>query len=258
MNELSTKRLLEIARDQLAVDLNCAPEDLSRDGFIFREAAELPGRRPFPREATHFEMVTMGRGVVVSATPDLLPRLREKLHGKTRDEAFSMSFVYGQGLYYLPDPDCVPDLSPAAGYTLRVLEREDILALYPGGGISAVPLEGFGYALQGRADHPRPDALAVAAYRDGAIAGIAGCSKDCEMLRQIGIDVLPEHRRAGLAAVLVAALTKEIIRRGKVPYYGVATPNIPSQRVACRCGFFPAWTCVYRGRFDGALTQPSG
>lgn len=247
---LTGAEMLAHAKTQLAVDLNCAPEDFTREGFVFCEAKDNPGRRPFPREATHFEMYTMGRAVVVSATPDLLPSLREQLADKTRDEAFSLPFVYGQGLYFLPDPRRVLDLSPPEGYELRVLERPDILALYP--------LEGFGYSLQGSADHPRPDALAVAACRGDTLAGVAGCSADCEMLWQIGIDVLPEFRRGGLANALVARLTREIIARGKVPYYGAATPNIPSQRVAVATGFSPAWTCVYRGRFEGVLTQPSG
>lgn len=247
---LTAREMLAAAKAQLAVDLNCSPEDFAREGFVFCEAADNPGRRPFPREAAHFEMYTMGRAVVVSATADLLPLLREQLRGRTRDEAFSMPFVCGQGLYFLPDPDRVPTPPTPEGYVLKVLEVPDILALYP--------LEDFGYALQGSADHPRPDALAVAAWRGHTLAGVAGASSDCALLWQVGIDVLPEHRHAGLATTLVARLTREVIARGKAPYYGVATPNIPSQRVAVSTGFSPAWTCVYRGRFEGVLTQPSG
>jgi len=90
------------------------------------------------------------------------------------------------------------------------------------------------------------------------IIGMAGASADCEMMWQIGIDVLPDYRSKGLATALVARLAREILLRDKVPYYGTATGNIASQRVAYRAGFKPAWTCVYRGRFDGELTNPTG
>lgn len=237
-----------IVRAQLAVDLNGSPEDFDKDGFIFHEARENPGRRPFPREARHFEMLAMGRAVVISATPDILPYLQKELSGKTRDEAFSMPFVYGQGLYFLPGTLQTPPVSE--GFTLEWAERADIPKLYA--------LEGFRYAIQHDVNHPRPDALALVAKHGDEVAGIAGASDDCENMWQIGIDVLPAYRGHGLAVALTARLAAEILLRGKVPYYGTATCNIASQRVAHHAGFLPAWACAYRGRFDNALTSPTG
>jgi predicted GNAT family acetyltransferase len=88
------------------------------------------------------------------------------------------------------------------------------------------------------------------AYADGAVAGMAGASDDCEMMWQIGINVLPEYRNRGIAAALTNRLAMGILERGKIPYYGAAASNIASLRVAHRAGFRPAWACVYRGRFD--------
>ena len=90
-------------RQQLTIDLNCSADDFDKDGILFFEAKENPGRRPFPRGERHFEMVTMGHAIIVSATADIMPYLKEQLSDKSRDEAFSMPFVYGHGLYYLPD-----------------------------------------------------------------------------------------------------------------------------------------------------------
>jgi hypothetical protein len=39
---------------------------------------------------------------------------------------------------------------------------------------------------------------------------------------------------------------------GAVPYYGTASSNIPSQSVAFRSGFMPAWMCNYKNVFDGS------
>ena len=100
---LSNREIILAVQTQLAIDLNCRVDDFGRDGFIFCEAKENPGRRPFPRGERHFEMLTMGGAVIVSATADILPYLREQLNGKSRDDAFAMPFVYGCGVYFLPD-----------------------------------------------------------------------------------------------------------------------------------------------------------
>ena len=248
---LSNKEILSAVRAQLATDLNCSSDDFDRDGFVFCEAKENPGRRPFPRGERHFEMLTMGGAVIVSATPDILPYLREQLDGKSRDDTFSMPFIYGSGVYFLPDD--LSSLPIPDGIEVEVLERDDVLKLY-----DLYQRADFSNAIQYDANHPRPDMLVTLAEANGKIAGMAGASADCEMLWQIGIDVLPEYRNRGIAAALTNKLMIEILERGKVPYYGTASSNVASQRVAVRAGFKPAWVCVYRGRFDDALTSPTG
>ncbi|MDR2570294.1 MAG: hypothetical protein LBD23_08360, partial [Oscillospiraceae bacterium] len=62
----------------------CTASDFDRDGFIFNEANENPGRRPFPRGQRHFEMLTMGNSVIISVTPNILPYVMEQLKGKCR------------------------------------------------------------------------------------------------------------------------------------------------------------------------------
>jgi len=162
----------------------------------------------------------MGDAVVVSATADILPWLRQQLEGKSRDDAFSMPFVYGSGIYFLPDS---PSPLPLPGDTEFVLvEQQEIPRLYK--------FDGFRNAMQYDANHLRPDVIAMLAKRNGAIVGMAGASADCEMLWQIGIDVLPEHRRFGIAAALTNRLAIEVLERGKVPYYGTASSNVASQQ----------------------------
>ena len=243
--------ILTLVKAQLAIDLNCAPEDFGKDELVFCEAKENPGRRPFSRNESHIDMLTMGTGGVVSATPDILPYVKEQLSGKTRDEAFNMHFVSGMGLYYVPgNPERMELLPYVDGFSFELIERNEIPNLYP--------LEGFKNALNRDVNHPRPDVLVTLAKSGNEIIAMAGASADCENLWQIGIDVQPEYRRYGLAAVLTNRLAIEILNRGKVPYYGTAPGNIPSQRVALRSGFVPCWTQLYRGRFDGVLTSPTG
>ena len=248
---MTMHEMLCIVQSQLATDLNCTPGDLNgeKDSFIFTEARDNPGRRPFPRSEQHFEMLSMGKSIVVSASPDILDIVKPLLYGKDRDEAFSMSFVYGHSLYYLPDLAQIKLFDFPDGFVYEMVEQYDILALYQ--------YEGFRNAIQYNENHPRPDVLAALAKKDGHIVGMAGASNDCAMMWQIGMDVLPEHRNYGLAAYLVNRLTLEILNRGYVPYYGTASSNIASQRVAHRAGYYPAWVCAYKGKFDGLELSPT-
>jgi predicted GNAT family acetyltransferase len=61
---------------------------------------------------------------------------------------------------------------------------------------------------------------------------------------QIGVDVLPEYRRQGIAAAVTSRLALEVLRLGKVPFYSTAWCNLKSVRNAIKCGFRPAWVEV--------------
>ena len=90
-------------------------------------------------------------------------------------------------------------------------------------------------------DDRERDVLAVGAYNNGELVGLAGCSSDCETMYQIGVDVFPEYRRKGIASAVTSRLAIEIIKLGKVPFYCAAWSNIRSARNAITSGFRPAW-----------------
>jgi predicted GNAT family acetyltransferase len=68
-----------------------------------------------------------------------------------------------------------------------------------------------------------------------------GASNDSDTMWQIGIDVLPEYRKMGVATTLTKILTDEIVKQGKVPYYCTAWSNIASKCNAIKCGYKTAW-----------------
>ena len=86
--------------------------------------------------------------------------------------------------------------------------------------------------------------MAVGAYDGDQLIGLAGCSRDCKEMYQIGVDVLPQYRRKGIAAALTSRLASEIFKLGKIPFYCAAWCNIPSVGNAIRSGFRPAWVEV--------------
>ncbi len=91
------------------------------------------------------------------------------------------------------------------------------------------------------ADRKELDVLGVGAYDGEKLIGLAACSADCDNMWQIGVDVLPEYRRMGIASSLTSNLAIEIIERGKVPFYCCAWSNLKSVKNALRSGFMPGW-----------------
>jgi GNAT superfamily N-acetyltransferase len=119
------------------------------------------------------------------------------------------------------------------GYALRVLHQEDFADLY---------LPEWSDALCEK--RKELDVLGVGAYDGEKLVGLAGCSADCEEMWQIGVNVLPQYRRKGIAAAITSRLALEILKRGKVPFYCAAWCNLKSVRNAIKCGFRPAWVTV--------------
>lgn len=77
------------------------------------------------------------------------------------------------------------------------------------------------------------------------MCAMAGVSRDGEYLWQIGINVDPDCAGQGLGHRLVRAMKEEVLRRGKVPFYGTSESHTLSQTVGLKAGFVPAWTEVY-------------
>ena len=107
----------------------------------------------------------------------------------------------------------------------------------------------------------RPDVLVLAAYpveenaseaSEVTMAGesdpaltdpiaLVGVSDDSPIMRQIGIDVLPSWRGAGIASVLVRDAARLTLAEGYLPFYGTSPSHILSQRVAMNAGLVPTW-----------------
>ncbi|WP_424826355.1 GNAT family N-acetyltransferase [Rothia mucilaginosa] len=106
----------------------------------------------------------------------------------------------------------------------------------------------------------RPDVLVLAAYpveenaakvsevaaaeSNPALAdpiAMVGMSDDSPIMRQIGIDVLPAWRGAGIASVLVRDAARLTLAEGYLPFYGTSPSHMLSQRVAMNAGLVPTW-----------------
>ena len=99
----------------------------------------------------------------------------------------------------------------------------------------------FHMALGYCQEQERKDMLAVVAYEYREIVGVAGASNDTDLIWQIGIDVVPDKQKHHVATDIVKIISNEVLKRGKIPYYGTAWSNIASKRVAINAGYKPVW-----------------
>ena len=132
------------------------------------------------------------------------------------------------------------DFHPAVNpdhVAITLVEGDDVSDLYQ--------YRGFEEALHYRTDHPRPDMAAAVASRAGEIVGIAGAKGDCDLMWQIGVNVVEAARGGGIGRALVSRLTELILDSGRIPYYSTAVSNIRSRAVALSLGYWPAWTELY-------------
>src|SRR5690606_39415352 len=138
---------------------------------------------------------------------DALPILsiaKTKMQSKYMDTIFSLPFIRGLYLHFLPDVKRIKPLSSPNFFSFEVIKREEVVSL--------LDVTSFNNAIIYDTNLPWQTELAVLAKKDGKIVGVAGASKTCAKLWQIGIDVLPDYRNLGLASYLVNKLTFEILR----------------------------------------------
>lgn len=239
---MTNQDILQIALQQSAYDCNCNPEDFLSNENIITISRKHPLARKYIPLPLQCDLVSYGSNVVAQTSEELRPLVEAYLNKYPVEHCFETPHIHAldemlapYGLkvcfmaeYFLPDVSRLKETD--CGYTLRVLQPEDFQHLYTPQWSNAL--------CENRKEL---DVLAVGAYDQEKLIGLAGCSADCETMYQIGIDVLPEYRRHGIATALTVRLAREIMKLGKVPFYCVAWCNLKSVKNAIKAGFSPAW-----------------
>ena len=239
---MTNQEILKIAMAQSAVDLCAEPADFEKSENVVVTSRESDGARRYLKLPFSCQLVSYGNNVVASVSPEFREITENYINKYPVEHLFETPHLYvlnealmakGQKIcfmaeYFLPDVNILRPLD--CSYELRVLEQTDFAELY---------LPEWSNALC--KDRKHLDVLGVGAYDNRRLIGLAGCSADCDTMWQIGIDVLPEYRRQGIASALTSRLAIEILKRGKVPFYCAAWCNVKSVRNAIKSGFRPAW-----------------
>lgn len=205
--------MMEIAMRQSAEDMGCREEDFKTNRNVVFPLELGKNARKYLKEPITCNFVSYGNNVAVASIPETLEIVSEYIGKFEFYHCFETPNMHwlNERLFEKGHKICfmaeyyLPDISRiqvlSCAYKTRILEQEDFGELY---------LPEWNNAL-------------------------------CKDMWQIGVDVLPEYRRQGIASVLTSTLTKEIISRDKVPFYCTAWSNIRSVRNAIKSGFVPAW-----------------
>lgn len=239
---MTNREILETAMRQSATDLCARASDFEKSGAVTVISQKSDGARRYLSLPFSCQLVSYGAGVVASVSSELREAVEKYITSYPVEHLFETPHMHvlddelikrGQRIcfmaeYFLPDLEVLRPLE--CGYEMRILTQEDFEGLY---------LPQWSNALCEK--RRELDVLGVGAYSNGELIGLAGASADCDSMWQIGIDVLPQYRRQGIASALTSRLAVEILKRGKVPFYCAAWCNVGSVRNAVKSGFRPAW-----------------
>jgi len=243
---MTNQEILKIAMAQSAVDLCAEPDDFEKSENVVVTSYESDCARRYLKLPFSCQLVSYGNNVVASVSPEFCEIAENYINKYPVEHLFETPHLHvlndelmkkGQKIcfmaeYFLPDVEALVKrtVGDACPYKMRVLTQPDFADLY---------LPEWSNALCKQRKHL--DVLGMGAYDGDKLVGLAGCSADCDSMWQIGIDVLPDYRRQGIASALTSQLAVEILSRGIVPFYCSAWCNVGSVRNAIKSGFRPAW-----------------
>ena len=232
-------------RRQMALDYCCSVRDLEEgSGNLFTEYRPLEGRRRFNEKKETFLKIASFKGrLLFTGRKDIIEELRgryaqteaawfmeplnmRELNERIGRHGYRISHLHPFFVSFRQTPVRYDQ------YEIRLLERADIEA-YRG---DSRFRNAFSF------HDAAPDEIGISASRDGEILAMAGASGDSPVMWQIGIDVVPAARGRHLGRLAVTLLKNEILKRGRIPYYGTAFSHILSQNIAIDSGFRACWT----------------
>ena len=243
---LSKEEIVGVAHKQLALDYCCEVEDFYKKENTIGEKILISGRRIYDSDNCYLKILCINGNVIISTNKNFIPWCKEnyetcgsqwfsdcanlrRIDNELQKHGHEIADIHH---YYLPNTN---KIEQDINFSVKWFEENEIIKFRGDDRFD----EAFAF------DKNHPDVLGVAAMDGDTIMGMAGASEDSSTMWQIGIDVLPEYRGRGIASKLVNLLKEEVLKRGKVPFYGTAESHIFSQNVAINAGFFPAWLELY-------------
>jgi len=240
---MEDSKVLFKVKEQLSKDYNCTIEDFNNNENLITDLKIIEGCRKYNNEKEIMKILIFNGKIIISADDCIKNWCIENLKDFPGEWLFLYSALrridkklneFGYEIddthhYYLPKNS--NDIK-TNNFNFKWYEKNEILQFKDDNRFD----EAFAF------NENYPDVLAVAALdREGNILGMAGASEDSDIMWQIGVNIMPEAKGKGIATTIVEALKNEILRRGKIPFYGTVESHIISQKVALKSGFYPVF-----------------
>lgn len=243
---MTKQEQIKIVEEQFAVDYNCSIEDFKNKETLVTIRKRNEGARKFDDEDSLLSMLSYNGKLVITAEESIVPWCKEvlmkHLSAEWAFEANSLISIdkklaeFGYGIdqahiFFLPKFD-----QEESNVKLRILDKDEITELEEDERIDEAFL--FDDYIQ--------DMLGVAVISEtGDMLAVAGATDNSERMWEMGVNSFEEGR--GYGKIAISKLVKEVMKRGKVPFYGTALSHLASQNVALRAGMVPAF-CELRTR----------
>ena len=192
------------------------------------------------KEKNKLKMLLFYDLILVSSSTNIYDYVCEKLKDKNTYEIFEFPLVYGQSIYYIPNLNKISKQEETLKYKFKLFDGNTDKIELSSGFENAITFEN-GKCISN---------IAYCAYKDNKIIGVAGADKINEDIWEVGIEVLPEYRKDGLATILTKNLTLKILEKGIVPIWCASVSNIASQAVATNSDYIPIWMETFGDIFE--------
>jgi hypothetical protein len=236
--------------ERLAVIYNCNVNDFFSEENIITEICDDNILITHCIDKYFFRMISFGKNVVISSDKSLHKWLNDNVMPLDGCKLFAFNQLNNinenliKNNFKLKNPqymflshknDCIELVGN--GTKIKWFEGNKIFELY-------TENNKFYNALGNKYDPEWPVVIAVAAYDNENIIGVAGGYEDYKDWISIGIDVKNDYRHRGIGSYLVGLMKKRIEKMGKMPVYSTTVSNLFSWNIALKNGFIPKWITV--------------
>lgn len=225
--------MIQKIKNYLANKYNCDVRELDKKGLnIIKNDKE-----------NNLKMLLFYNLILISSSNNLYDLVKEKLSNKSVYEIFEFPLVYGDSIYFIPDLERITKQDEIDNLSFKLFD----------GNTSDIGLSsGFENAITFESGKCISD-IAYCAFDGDKIVGIAGADKINDDIWEVGIEVLPEYRKDGLATILTKNLTLKILEKGIIPIWCASSTNIGSQAVAYKSNYIPLWFETFGDVFDNGF-----
>ena len=227
---MDKEQIINIIKKYLSEKFECDISDLDKKGLNIVKN----------KQNCKLKMLLFYDLILVSSSENMYDYVCEKLKDKNTYEVFEFPYTYGQSIYYIPNLKKISQQDEISKYDFKLFD----------GNADEINLSsGFENAITFENGKCISD-IAYLAYKDGQVIGVAGADRINNDIWEVGIEVLPEYRKDGLATILTKNLTMKILDKGIVPIWCASSTNIGSQAVANRSCYIPLWVESFGDIFD--------
>ena len=227
---MNKEQIINIIKKYLSEKFECNISDLDKKGLNIVKN----------KQNCKLKMLLFYDLILVSSSENMYDYVCEKLKDKKTYEIFEFPYTYGQSIYYIPNLKKIAKQDEISKYNFKLFD----------GNTDEINLSsGFENAITFENGKCVSD-IAYCAFKDGQVIGVAGADKINADIWEVGIEVLPEYRKDGLATILTKNLTLKILEKGIVPIWSASVSNIGSQAVATNSDYIPLWMETFGDIFE--------